>query len=240
MTALQLLATEFVITITNVDVWLSIGLALSIGAASWAFGTWVARTVGLLKPGAPAGETLGVGLATGLIVLAAWWAAIWSGGRSSFTPVAFGFILAMGLAVRRRLRDGRSLITDRARPDRNRQGLYPRRSAALTAVGSGLFVLAVALLYGSTIAPSPRDGVQPVENPDQAFYSVLGRDLATTGTESNLFASGFSDLPGLPSQPGTTGASSGSPRQSSRPSASRRSPPATSSYFPLSCWPRQR
>ena len=32
----------------------------------------------------------------------------------------------------------------------------------------------------------PRDGVQPVEIDDEAFYAVLGRDLATTGTETNL------------------------------------------------------
>ena len=51
----------------------------------------MARTVGLLRSDAPAGETLGVGLASGLMVLAAWWAAIWSEGRSSFTPVALGF-----------------------------------------------------------------------------------------------------------------------------------------------------
>jgi hypothetical protein len=36
------------------------------------------------------------------------------------------------------------------------------------------------------------DGVQPVENRDAAFYAVLGRDLATTGTETNLSPSGFS------------------------------------------------
>ena len=63
-----------------------------------------------------------------------------------------------------------------------------------------MFVVAVALLYGSTLAPSPRDGVQPVEWTDLAFYAVLGRDLATTGTETNTSPSGFTDLPGLPAQ----------------------------------------
>ena len=57
---------------------------------------------GLLAFDAPAGETVGVGLASGLMVLAAWWAAIWSGGRSSFTPVAVGFAIAIVLAVVRR------------------------------------------------------------------------------------------------------------------------------------------
>ncbi|HUQ77864.1 MAG TPA: hypothetical protein VM427_03185 [Patescibacteria group bacterium] len=70
----------------------------------------------------------------------------------------------------------------------------------LTALAGGIFVIAIALLYGATLAPSPRDGFQPVENRDVAFYSILGRDLATTGTETNLSPSGFSDLPGAPAQ----------------------------------------
>jgi hypothetical protein len=70
----------------------------------------------------------------------------------------------------------------------------------LTTVGGGVFVIAIAILYGSTLAPSPRDGVQPVEFNDVAFYAVLGRDMAATGVETNLSASGFSDLPGLPFQ----------------------------------------
>ena len=63
-----------------------------------------------------------------------------------------------------------------------------------------MFVVAIALLHGATMAPSPRDGVQPVEYPDAAFYSVLGRDLATSGLEWILSPSGFIDLPGLPRQ----------------------------------------
>jgi hypothetical protein len=201
--ALQLLASEFAITVTNGDVWLAIGLALLLGGGCLAFGTWVARTVGLLKSDAPAGETLGVGLAAGLMVLAAWWAAIWSGGRSSFTPVAVGFAIAIGLAVARRLRPQTyaepqvaamgETAGDTARSSRH-------RSMILTALAGGVFVVAVALLYGSTIAPSPRDGVQPVEFNDEAFYAILGRDLAATGTETHLPASGFSDLPGVPTQ----------------------------------------
>jgi len=57
------------------------------------------RLVGLLERDAPAGETLGVGLGSGLLVLASWWAAVASGGRSSFTPVAVGFAIAVALAL---------------------------------------------------------------------------------------------------------------------------------------------
>src|SRR2546427_7189525 len=102
--SLQLFAAEFAITISNGDVWVSIGLALLLGGGCLAFGIWLARTIGLLGSDAPAGETLGVGLASGLMVLAAWWAAIWSGGRSSFTPVAVGFAIAIALGLAGRAR----------------------------------------------------------------------------------------------------------------------------------------
>jgi hypothetical protein len=202
----QTLATEFAITIANGEVWLSIGEALLFGGVVLLFGIWVARTVGLLRSDAPAGETLGVGLASGLLVLAAWWAALASGGRSSFTPAAVGFAIALALALVRRARrrppanvlaaaaaesDGAETIPPRS---------PPRRSLIVAALAGAVFVVAIALLYGATMAPSPRDGVQPVEFTDEAFYAVLGRDLATTGTETNLLHSGFSDLPGLPSQ----------------------------------------
>ena len=92
-------ASGFTVAISDGTVWLSIGEALLFAAVCLAFGILVARLVGLLKPGAPAAETVGVGLASGLLVLAAWWAAIASGGRSSFTPVAVGFAIAIALAV---------------------------------------------------------------------------------------------------------------------------------------------
>ena len=154
--------------------------------------------------------SLGVGLASGLIVFAAIWAAVWSGGRSSFTPVAVGFALAIGLAVAQRVRrrsaprsvpatgddtadlDGESGSTT-TRFER-------RRALALAALGGAVFVVAIALLYGSTMAMSPRDGVQPMEKTDVAFYAVLAKGLAATGTEMNTFTSGFSDLPGVTAQ----------------------------------------
>lgn len=95
----QTLLSEFAITGSDGVVWLSIAQGLLVGAVCLAFGTWAARFVGLLSSSAPAGETLGVGLATGLLVLASWWAAVSSGGRSSFTPVAIGFAISFGLAA---------------------------------------------------------------------------------------------------------------------------------------------
>jgi hypothetical protein len=197
---LQTFPRELAISIANGEVWLSILLALAVGAGCWAFGTWVARAVGLLPPEAPAGETLGVGLASGLIVVASWWAAIWSGGRSSFTPVAVGFAVAIALALARRARAARRITPETAVADLGAPRPPSRRSLAVTAAGGAAFVVIVGLLYGSTLTLSPRNGTQPLERIDTTFYSVLGRDLATTGTESSIPPSGFSELPGESAQ----------------------------------------
>ena len=205
MNALQQLAAEFAITVTDGAVWLAIGQGLVFGGGCLLFGIWVARRVGLLASDAPAGETLGVGLASGLMVLAAWWAAIWSGGRSSFTPVAVGFAIAIVLAVVRRAPAPAEAEVGAVPAGTGRGEPVPRWSRGtgpliLAGLAGGVFVVAVALLYGSTLAPSPRDGAQPFEKTDVAFYAVLGRDLASSGTEVNTFTSGFSDLAGATDQ----------------------------------------
>ena len=69
---LQSLAAEFPITLANGTVWLSIGQGIALGAVCLLFGVWLARFVGLLGADAPAGETFGVGLASGLVVLTSW------------------------------------------------------------------------------------------------------------------------------------------------------------------------
>lgn len=192
---LQSIAAEFAITISNGDVWRSIGVGLLFGGICLVLGTWMARRVGLLGRDAPVAETFGVGLATGLLVLAAWWAAIASGGRSAFTPVAVGFAIAIGLAVARPA--GHLSVGPRA-ADRPRT--LRRNGLVLGLVLGGAFITAVALLYGSTMVLSPRDGVQPIEFMDVAFYSLLGADLGRTGTETFVSTSGFAQLAGVPSQ----------------------------------------
>ena len=186
---LQSLAAEFAITMTDGTVWLSLGQGLLFGGVCLLFGIWVARIVGLLAPDAPAGETIGVGLTSGLLVLAAWWAAIASGGRSSFTPVAVGFAIAIVLAVARSRRwaaDVDALATEPAMvANKATAARSARRGNLIVAtLGGAVFVVAVALLYGSTLTLSARDGVQPLEFTDEAYYSVLGADLARTGTET--------------------------------------------------------
>ncbi len=189
MTLLSRLAGEFAITVTNGEVWLSIGEALVLAAGSLLFGVWVARRVRLLRRNAPLGETAGVGLAVGLIILTSWWAALWSGGRSSFTPVAVGFAISIALTLRPR---GALKGTDRAAavPDPERSSFLghraPRGQRLVATMAATAFIVGVALLYGSTMAPSPRDGVQPVEFMDEALYAVLGRDLAVDRNGSEL------------------------------------------------------
>ena len=146
-------------------------------------GTGAARLVGLPRGAAPAGETLGVGLASGLLVLAAWWAALASGGRSSFTPVAAGFAIAIVLAIVRRARTADPAepasfsafaVADETLPSPSTS----RRNLALAVLGGALFVVIVALVYGSTLTLSPRDEVQPVDFNDTAYYGSPGRRRA--------------------------------------------------------------
>jgi hypothetical protein len=195
------LQTELTITIESPDMWIAIGLALVLGLGFWSFGTWIARTVGILERDAPHGESLGVGLAVGLLVIAAWWAAIWSGGRSSFTPVAVGFAIAIATSVVARGRHShRTAGTSSTIIANGPLGAGRLGSIVLAGLAAGAFLLLVALVYGATLAPSPRDGVQPIEHPDAALYAVLGRQLAASGTEASILPSGFSEPPGLPVQ----------------------------------------
>ncbi len=205
MTWPQLLASEFAITLSNAETWIALALALALGAACWILGAWVARQMGLLDVGIPTVENLAVGLAIGLIIVTSFWATIRSGGRSSFTPIAVGLVVSFGLAFARRRRrlmagPGASPLPPAAEPTPSDRRPRRARAYARTAACAGLFVVIVGLLYGSTIAPAARDGVQPIIERDTAYYAILGRDLATTGTETNLGPSGFAGAPGLPGQ----------------------------------------
>ena len=187
-------------SVVDPHVWFAIVAALIIGSACLAFGTWAARRVGLLEVRAPLGETLGVGLASGLIVLTSVWALIASSGRSSFTTVAVMFVAAVAVGASRPTRASRN---DRRQADVSTTATHVATGALHPAKGAlamGGFVVAVGLLFGATLTPSPRDGLQPVEFQDTAFYATLSRELATSGTESIYAPSGFDQIPGLPTQ----------------------------------------
>lgn len=127
--------------------------------------------------------TFGVGLSIGLVAFAAAWASIASAGRSAFVPSA---VFLLGALV-----VGRGRPTFRARLD---------HSSAAAALAVAAFLVAMGFVYAMTLAPSPRDGFQPIEFFDTGYYSVLGADLAETGLESIYPPSGFDQIPGLPEQ----------------------------------------
>ena len=188
---LQSLATELPITLTDWTVWLSIGQGLLIGAVCLLCGIWVARYVGLLPFDAPAGEILGVGLGSGLLVLTSWWAAVASGGRSSFTPVAVGFAIAIGLAFVRH--DASSPSETQGHPISSL--LQPfrtpdQRAAARTSSWRSSARLSSSLRWGSSMARRWRPGLatesQPLEFMDEAFYSIIGRTSQRPGPRPSI------------------------------------------------------
>jgi hypothetical protein len=177
-------------------VWQSAGAALAMGGVALLVGVVLMRRVGLLRTTAPVGETIAVGLSAGLIIITVIWASIASAGRSAFTPIALAILVAMALS-----RSSGAKVT----------GANPAGPMAFTAgrprlARLGPFVLAAAaivllgVMYGVTMAPSPQDGAQPVEFMDEAYYSILGRDLAETGVEDLYGPSGFDKISGLPTQ----------------------------------------
>lgn len=194
---LQTLATEFAISIGDASVWAGIGIAIFVAAVLWLIGWSIARLVGLVSPGAPIAEAIGVGLACGSIVVTAWWAMVASGGRSSFAPIGFAFVIVIAVAACERRRAGDSVIEAETPPTK----VEGRRTSSLLAAAGVVAALSVVgLLYASTLTLSPRDDVQPLEFMDQAFYSILAADVAATGTENVFSPAGFDQIDGLPAQ----------------------------------------
>ena len=81
--------------------------------------------------------------------------------------------------------------------------------------------------------PARATASQPLEFMDEAYYSVLGADVARTGTESLYSPSGFTDIPGLPSQTWYHWGEAWLTRSRFRSSAPSHSTPGTSSPCPL-------
>ncbi len=162
---------------------MALAIACVAGAGFVLLGVLIARRTGLLDRDGDLAETVGVGLSLGLLAFTAVWASVASGGRSVFVPIALTIVLAIVV--------GRGRPTVRLRIDRR----------SVTAGGAAVaFLVAIGLLYATTIAPSPRNGYQPIEFFDVGYYSVLGADLADTGVESIYSPAGFDHIPGLPEQ----------------------------------------
>lgn len=189
--ALSKLASNAMVSVQDPLVWAAIALAVAAYVGLLVIGTWAARLVRLLADDAPDSAVVGVGLSFGALLVASVGAAIVSRGQSSLTPVAVGLVAALLLATRRDRSRGAGQVV--------RLGgaaWLPPRSTVL----AGLVLVALALLLGSALAPSPRGGFQPIESMDAAFYAVVGRDLVRSGIETWASPSGFDTLRGLPEQ----------------------------------------
>ena len=160
--------------------WLSWAVSAILGLACLGVGLGLGRRTGLLRQDASTGENVGIGLGLGLLVVASTYAAWRSGLASAFTPVLIALICAV-VANRRPIWFTR-----------------PRRRSIGTGLLCGAFLAGIGIVYGVTIAPSVRDGVQPIEFMDEAYYSVLGIQLRATGVESVYLPAGFGALPGVP------------------------------------------
>src|SRR5262249_47032195 len=148
------------------------GVAILLATALLVVGAWVAGRLGLLPSDASDGYVIGIALAAALILLTSVGAAILSAGRSGFAPIAIG--MGAGLVLVRSPAGSGEPGT--------RRGLVP--VGARSVLLAGAFLVVFGLVYAATMTPSPRDGVQPVEFMDEAFYSILGRDLVRTGAET--------------------------------------------------------
>ena len=155
---------------------------MAFGLLSFAIGYVFSARVGMVDSSSPTADKLGLGLGFGLLILASGYASVVSRGSSSLTPIAL-----MALAA---------FVTGTGRPTVGRPGM---RTLAIGAA-TGLAVLGLALLMAVTVAPSARNGVQPVEFMDEAYYALLAVDLSALGRESIYSPAAFATLTGLPDQ----------------------------------------
>jgi hypothetical protein len=178
------------ITVGAAEVWIAIGLAILAAGVFLVVGSWVYRRMDLFPEDATLVERAGIALSLGSMILVGWYAALSSGGRSSFTPVAIAFAAVVVLAaVRRRTLPATSLAPDSAAAIAG--GSMERRRAIGLGLFAVIFLVVTALLYGSTMATRSTEAGTPVEFMDTAFYSVLGRDLGANGLENSHSPSGI-------------------------------------------------
>lgn len=193
-TWLEQLTSEAAVALSDPSAVRSMALACAITIALLVGGRAVTSLLDLVPVNASRAEMVGVALCTALVMVAVIWAGVASRGSSAFTPSAVAMVMAIGLAIAGKLTGRRASEAKLQR----RWKLDMRWVAALALLVSG--VVSIGLTFGVTMNPSPRDGIQPIPFFDEAFYSVLGRDLARTGMENLYSPSGFARIDGLPAQ----------------------------------------
>jgi hypothetical protein len=172
MNGVEKVATDFASLFMDPAAWWAWFVAVMVAALAGGVGWLVVRRAQLLPARAAALDLVAISMGIGLIAVAAGYAAVKSGGASAFTPSAIALFIALCI--------GRgSTPYGRA-----------RRSTQLVILGLAGAAWLVAIVHGTTIAPSPRDATQPLEFMDEAYYSVLSVQLAETGLESIYGPSG--------------------------------------------------
>ncbi len=182
MIGFERFAADFFALISDPTAWWTTLVGLAFGALCIAVGVCIGRRTRLLRPGARTVEELGVGLALGLVVAAAAYGTVRSAGTSVFAP-SIALVIVAVLAGDGPMRMGV--------PGQRWMGPLSIAAIAVVVIGG---------MYGVTVSPSPRDGVQPVEFIDEAYYAVLGDWLRATGMEDVHLPAGFGRIEGLPVQ----------------------------------------
>ena len=183
---LHSLLAELRITAVDGTVWLAIGQGLLVAAVCLAFGIWVARLVGLLDSEAPAGETVGVGLGAGVLVLTVMIAplmiSIFSDGLRSVKPGWVEGSLALGV---NRWRTTWKIVVRTARP----AIVAGTVLAVARAIGEAVML---AMISGSVgFAPNPADGVIFIYEPSRPLAPTIVKNIDSLGSppaNATLFA----------------------------------------------------
>jgi hypothetical protein len=178
-------------------VWQAVAVCLLSATLVFALGYGLARLVGVLDAEAPDSEVLAVGLGVGLLASSVAWATVASGGRSAFTPPALAIVVAAVVAIRARTHRKAGDPAHGASQRRLKADRLPLRLSTVLAAGS--FVVAIGLTYASTMSLSPRNGGQPIEFTDEAYYSLLSEGVNETGLESIYWPAGIANTD-VPSQ----------------------------------------
>jgi hypothetical protein len=184
------LPTELRATLANPQFWGAAIVAWVALLVACLLGWGVASGLGLLDARSRAVDRFATSLTTGLVTLITFWAAVRSLGASSFTPIALAIGATLAFAYRDR----------RTRPQIPDLRTLRTHGYGRLVILSAFFVFAVALLYGTTLAPSPRDGVRPLGFMDGMYYSLLGQELSNTGIETVYSTSGFDAIAGVEAQ----------------------------------------
>ena len=140
-----------------------------------------------------------------MLVLASWWAAVASGGRSSFTPVAIGFACSL-VARCGHAGAGATALTMRM-PE------HPGSPDSSTSALMGGSVVVIARARAASARSTRPRGRATASSLSSSMTRLTTQSSARTsrgqGHETAYSPSGFTD-PGLPSRPGTTGGNCGS------------------------------